>query len=122
MQTDNVPFTPEQIEKLVAIGKKTTEAPVQPTLDQIESSIKQEQMQDVQDITVSIPRHIVESIKRTADFRNISVEQLASDLLVESLNAAVGRAWVTGPSSLSGLKTCQKKITGPSRSFTQGKE
>ena len=119
---EDIKFSESQIKELVRIGKETAKAPVQPTLDQIESSIKQEQMQDVQNITVSIPRHIVESIKRTADFRNISVEKLASDLLVESLNAAVGRAWVTGPSSLSGLKTCQKKITGPSRSFTQGKK
>ena len=112
--TEDIKFTPAQLEQLVEQGKQRAKAPVPPTLAEVEKQLEVERNADVQEVVVSIPRHILASIKRTAEYRNLSVEQLALDLLVESLNTAVSKPWIQGPSKMSGRQVSARKVTGPS--------
>ena len=103
-------FTDEQIATLVEQGTQNATVVV-PNQD-VELEI--ERLKDVATLTIELPKHIVESIKRTSDYRGLAIEELASRLLIESLGDSVGRPWITGTSQMSGKATVAKKITGPS--------
>jgi hypothetical protein len=49
---------------------------------------------------------------KQAEFHNITIEQHCATILEESLKSQVGKAIITGPSTIG--KTAQAKVVGPS--------
>lgn len=106
-------MTEQELQKLKEVDVLSTPT----TVDEFES--KTDLLENAR-LNIKLPHHIFSALSRVAEHKQQTIESYASELLSDSLETQVGAAWITGPSSVSGMSTKAKKISSPTYSVRRG--
>ena len=104
-------LTPEQVKEL---GTIVTDIQADPEIEQLEQKIQELQLSR---INLRVSPAVFDSLNRVAELKDKTIEEHCEQILRDSLEINVGKALISGPSSLSGHKTTSVK--GPTYSVTR---
>ena len=93
---------------------KTQEPLPEPTVTRVATK-EERQLKKVEDcdkLILNLPYQMADGLLRQAEFRKLTIEAYALQLLKESLETKIGQPIITGPSSLNGSPVT-KKVSGP---------
>jgi hypothetical protein len=78
---------------------------------ELEELQKKIELLEMSRLNLRISPNIFDRLLSAAEFSGLTIEEYATNILVDSLNTVIGKATITAPSWLSG--TNQKKVTAP---------
>jgi hypothetical protein len=78
---------------------------------ELEELQKKIELLEMSRLNLRISPNIFDRLLSAAEFSGLTIEEYATNILVDSLNTTVGKATINAPSWLSG--TNQKKVTAP---------
>jgi hypothetical protein len=78
---------------------------------ELEELQKKIELLEMSRINLRVAPSVFDRLLSAAEFSGLTIEEYATNILLDSLNTTVGKATITAPSWLSG--TNQKKVTAP---------
>ena len=69
-------------------------------------------------INLRVTPVIFDRLQKQAEFLNLTIEEHCSNILQESLKTQIGKATITGPSTIGGV--VQERVVGPRGLTTRG--
>ena len=111
MNNGPMELTPDQMKDL---GTIVTETKEDPEVKELEQKIQELQLSR---INLRVSPAMFDSLNRVAELKDKTIEQHCEQILRDSLEVNVGKALISGPSTLSGHKTTSVK--GPTYSVTR---
>jgi hypothetical protein len=78
---------------------------------ELEDLQKKIELLELSRINLRVPPHVFDKLQRVADFKNLTLEDYCTEVLIDSLNVSIGSPTINAPTF---GQPVGRKVTGPS--------